>query len=47
MHRRQAIEEWAMNSSVKELRNDVGGQWMVPIGDEMSEVWNPAFERWP
>ena len=31
-----------MNRSVKEVRNYVGWQWIVPTGDEMAEVWNPA-----
>jgi hypothetical protein len=44
--RTQTIEEWAMNSSVKEFRNSVGGRRMVPTGDEMPEMWNQAAERW-
>lgn len=42
MDRMRAIEGWAMNSSVKQVRNYVGGQWTVPTGHEVAEVWNPA-----
>ena len=42
MDRMRAIEGWAMSSSLKQVRNYVGGQWMVPTGHEVAEVWNPA-----
>jgi len=31
-----------MSSTVKEVRNYVGGGWQAPTGDDVAEVWNPA-----
>jgi hypothetical protein len=40
--RRQAKEEWAMNSSAEEFRTYVGGQQKVPAGDENARAVEPG-----